>query len=276
MRYALRRETGLPEAARAVLRAPGDTEIWGPAALALATELREPELAREWLRRLLAGDLAAFRASASWPATLSYLVDAAAWLRDADAAARLLPLVEQYAGHNLLASEFLHPLGSADLPRARLLSVLGRPGAHEAFDAALAMDRRMGATLHVAGTLAAYARHTTEHPTPGVDATALAAEARTLADRHGLVRVQRELDELADLDRPRWGLTRREREVLALLGAGRSNRDIAETLVISEYTAANHVRSILMKTDCANRTQAAVLARAQPSMSTRDPLGSTR
>jgi DNA-binding CsgD family transcriptional regulator len=278
MRFALRRETGLPEAARSLLRPPGEGEVWGPAALALATELREPQLTRDWLHSLLATDLADLRASASWPATLTFLVDAAVWLHDVEGAARLLPLVERYAGHNLLASEFLHPLGSADLPRARLLSVLGRPGAEEAFEAALAMDRQMGATLHEAGTLAAYARHVTLHRVVGADAGALAGHARRLADRHGLVRVHRDLDELAGLDRPRWGLTQREQEVLMLLGDGRSNREIAEILFISEYTAANHVRSILMKTHSANRTQAAVLARegAQPSTPTISPVGRTR
>ena len=48
--------------------------------------------------------------------------------------------------------------------------------------------------------------------------------------------------------------------MLLLVAAGLRNRDIAARLVISEYTAANHVRSILMKTGSANRTQAARFA----------------
>jgi DNA-binding NarL/FixJ family response regulator len=59
---------------------------------------------------------------------------------------------------------------------------------------------------------------------------------------------------------PDSGLTGRELEVLGLLAEGASNRQIAERLVISENTAANHVRSILAKTGVANRTQAAILA----------------
>jgi DNA-binding NarL/FixJ family response regulator len=55
-------------------------------------------------------------------------------------------------------------------------------------------------------------------------------------------------------------LTPRELEVLHLLVQGLRNRDIAASLVISDYTAANHVRSILMKTGSANRTQAARFA----------------
>ena len=59
------------------------------------------------------------------------------------------------------------------------------------------------------------------------------------------------------------GLTAREAEVLCLLGSGLSNRRIARALVISENTAANHVRNILMKTGAANRTQAAMYAATQ-------------
>jgi DNA-binding NarL/FixJ family response regulator len=52
-------------------------------------------------------------------------------------------------------------------------------------------------------------------------------------------------------------LTAREAEVLGLVAEGLSNREIAARLFISANTAANHVRSILMKTGTANRTQAA-------------------
>ena len=47
---------------------------------------------------------------------------------------------------------------------------------------------------------------------------------------------------------------------MRLLARGRSNRAIATELSISENTAANHVRSILIKTGAANRTQAAMIA----------------
>ena len=51
-------------------------------------------------------------------------------------------------------------------------------------------------------------------------------------------------------------LSPREREVLALLAAGKTNQDIARVLVISPITARNHVSSILAKLQVANRREA--------------------
>jgi DNA-binding NarL/FixJ family response regulator len=56
------------------------------------------------------------------------------------------------------------------------------------------------------------------------------------------------------------GLTAREREVLALLVEGHTNRRIAATLFISESTAGVHVSNILGKLGVATRTEAATVA----------------
>ncbi|OBK47991.1 LuxR family transcriptional regulator [Mycobacterium sp. 1081908.1] len=63
----------------------------------------------------------------------------------------------------------------------------------------------------------------------------------------------RRADTLSDPD----GLTRREREVLALLAGGRSDTEIAAALHISRKTASHHVSSILTKLRVDNRIQAA-------------------
>ena len=55
-------------------------------------------------------------------------------------------------------------------------------------------------------------------------------------------------------------LTERELEVLLLITRGRSNRDIADHLVISEMTVRAHVSNILSKLHLASRTQAALYA----------------
>ncbi len=57
-----------------------------------------------------------------------------------------------------------------------------------------------------------------------------------------------------------FGLTRRELEVLALVAAGRTNRQIAKSLFISESTAGVHVSNILGKLGVAGRTEAAGIA----------------
>ena len=57
-----------------------------------------------------------------------------------------------------------------------------------------------------------------------------------------------------------FGLTRRERDVLPLLVLGRTNRQIAEALFISENTAGVHVSNILGKLGAATRAEAAGIA----------------
>lgn len=55
-------------------------------------------------------------------------------------------------------------------------------------------------------------------------------------------------------------LSQRELEVLRLLAQGKSNREIADQLIIAELTVRSHVSNILGKLHLANRTQAALYA----------------
>ncbi|TLM73635.1 MAG: response regulator transcription factor [Actinobacteria bacterium] len=63
-----------------------------------------------------------------------------------------------------------------------------------------------------------------------------------------------------DAPDPAEGLSARELEVLRLMAAGRSNRDIGAALWISETTVKTHVSHILRKLGAADRTQAVVAA----------------
>ena len=99
------------------------------------------------------------------------------------------------------------------------------------------------------------------------------ARAAPLADRLGAGPLREQIVSLARRARlslpiepaeaPRQGilsLTARETEVLRLVAAGRSNRDIAAELFISGKTASVHVSNIMAKLGAASRTEAAAIA----------------
>jgi DNA-binding NarL/FixJ family response regulator len=56
------------------------------------------------------------------------------------------------------------------------------------------------------------------------------------------------------------GLTHREAEVLRLVAAGRTNREVAAELLISEHTVARHVQNIFAKLDLPSRAAATAFA----------------
>lgn len=68
-----------------------------------------------------------------------------------------------------------------------------------------------------------------------------------------------ERDLMRDKDKTKE-LTRREIEVLKMIAAGSSNKEIASVLNISERTVKNHISNIFKKIDVSDRTQAAVFA----------------
>ncbi|MGH9136937.1 MAG: response regulator transcription factor, partial [Acidimicrobiales bacterium] len=56
------------------------------------------------------------------------------------------------------------------------------------------------------------------------------------------------------------GLSTREVEVLALVAAGHTNREIAAALIVSEHTVARHIQNIFTKLGVSTRTAAAAMA----------------
>ncbi|TMD30960.1 MAG: response regulator transcription factor, partial [Chloroflexi bacterium] len=111
------------------------------------------------------------------------------------------------------------------------------------------------------------------------EAAKVLAEARGIADGLGAAPLRDDIDGLARRARltleakvgpeakaqetppaDPFGLTSREREVLALVAAGHTNKRIAETLFISESTAGVHVSNILGKLGVTSRTEAAAVA----------------
>jgi ATP/maltotriose-dependent transcriptional regulator MalT len=95
------------------------------------------------------------------------------------------------------------------------------------------------------------------------DAAAMELEAaRGVFETLGAAPDLRDVDSLLGTAAARdsYGLTPRELEVLRLVAAGRSNREIAEALVISEHTVARHVQNIFAKLRVPSRTAAVAFA----------------
>jgi two-component system, NarL family, response regulator LiaR len=104
-----------------------------------------------------------------------------------------------------------------------------------------------------------------------IEAVRTAASGGSLLDpgvaAHLLERVKRE-----PADGPLRMLSPREREVLGNLARGRSNREIARTLSLSEETIKSHVSNILTKLELQDRTQAAIFGLQQGLVSLKDAL----
>lgn len=62
---------------------------------------------------------------------------------------------------------------------------------------------------------------------------------------------------------PRTALSPREKEILALVADGKSNKEIATVLALAENTVKNHVKNVLENLHLENRVQAAVFALSQ-------------
>ncbi len=103
------------------------------------------------------------------------------------------------------------------------------------------------------------------------DADSLVAAVRLVARGDGIVApsVTRRLITAFAATRPPTDaagldqLTARERDVLACLGAGMSNMEIASALAMAEATAKTHISRILAKLGLRSRVQAAILAQEQ-------------
>ncbi len=262
--FSVRREQGrLAELAPVIRILAGDGARqgpWRPGLVALLADLGMESEARRELTRAVADGLDPFRESL-WLGALAYLTDACSALRDESAAAVLYPQLEPFGGGNVMIGHLVSCYGAADRYLGMLAATLGESERAEAhFERAMELNRSMGALTWLAHTAYEYARFLLSERR-GADA--LLGEAATLAERIGmptlLARI-RALGSPAPAALLPGGLSPREAQILGLVAQGLSNRQLGATLSISEHTAANHIRSILRKTGCANRTEAASFA----------------
>jgi DNA-binding CsgD family transcriptional regulator len=266
--FGVRREQGrLAELAPAVRILAGGAERegpWQPGLVAVLAELGMEREARRELGRLASAGLDGFRESL-WLAALAYLADACAALGDEAMAALVYPELEPLAGANVMIGHLVACYGSADRYLGMLAATLGEAErAEQHFERAVELNRETGASTWLAHTAYEYGRFLHGRGRGSRErAEALLGEAAGLAERIGMEGLLAKVRALgvpaADAGLPA-GLSPREAQILALVARGLSNREIGEELTISEHTAANHIRSILRKTDCANRTEAASYA----------------
>jgi DNA-binding CsgD family transcriptional regulator len=219
----------------------------------------------------------------NWLYTVMYLAEACALLRDTRRSAVLYDLLAPFASRNVVQSRPRTAMyGSAARYLGLLAATLGRwdDAAHHLEDA-LTMNARMSSRLYEALTahdLAAMlirrerARNGRARVTSAdiqralelVDhGTALAAEVSVPNLAQRLLALWNEAHEQtvpltgAALRPARPdGLTAREVEVLALLAAGRTNRAIAEELVLSLTTVQRHIANIYTKINAHGRAEA--------------------
>lgn len=267
--FGVQRELGrLAELAPVVRILAGDEARegpWQPGLVALLAELGMESEARRELSRLVADGLDPFRESL-WLAALAYLADAAAALGDEEVAALVYPELEPLGGANVMIGHLVACYGAGDRYLGMLATTLGEwERAEEHFERGMELNRRMGAATWLAHTAYEYARLILARP--GGDrgrADALLGEAVRLAESIGMPGLLDRIGALgstaAAVDVLPDGLSPREVQMIALVAQGLSNRQVGAALSISEHTAANHMRSILRKTGCANRTEAASYA----------------
>jgi DNA-binding CsgD family transcriptional regulator/tetratricopeptide (TPR) repeat protein len=251
----LRREGDL-EGARAVVEAAvplleDDTvRVARLAALGARVEADAAERARDLGRATDAGD-AATRAA-----------------RHAEAAERAVgprtPVERAFAAEAAAHAARARGEDATDRLREAIASfqALGRPHPVAALRLILAECVLRGGDRDAAAELAGEAAQATA----AMGAHWLAGEARSFLVRARLpLPAGCDQDELAAVAAPEseadpFGLTPREREVLAMVAEGATNREIGERLFMAEKTASVHVSRILAKLDVRSRTEAAAVA----------------
>ena len=272
--FTLRREQGslreLGPMVAAFVRQNAEATTWRPGLALLYVELGDLDAARAVFADLAADDFDSLPRDGRWATCIMYLAEVCTALGDAVRASVLYRLFLPWMGRNIVIGGGTGCWGSSDRFLGLLATVEGRwTDAERHFTEALAMNERIGALASLAHVHRDLANLLIARGYPGDQARASTHlnEAAERAAALGLTalnsRVAATRARLLD-PMPRHAspdnLTARELEVLRLLAIGRGNADIGIVLEIGQSTVATHVHNILVKTGCANRTEAAAYA----------------
>jgi DNA-binding CsgD family transcriptional regulator len=268
--FTLRRDQGRLAAFQPVistfLRQQSAASVWRPGLALIYLELGQWDEARAEFDRLAADDFTAMPRDGRWLYCMVYLSEICAALVDTARAAVLYRLLSPYTGRNIVLGAGIACGGSADRYLGLLCAAMGHwSEAQRHFEEALAINGRIGARVPLAYTQYDYsvmllARGDARDRERATALLRVSLEsAREIGMRALEERVAKRLESLSGAATTD-NLTAREAEVLRLIAIGRSNADIALALSISLNTVATHVRNILAKTGCVNRTEAAAHA----------------
>jgi DNA-binding CsgD family transcriptional regulator/tetratricopeptide (TPR) repeat protein len=272
--FTLRREQGrlrdlAPLVSQFVQMNP-QASTWRPGLAVTYAELGFEDRARAEFEALAVEDFAGIPRDALWVTCVGYLADVCTFLGDANRAPTLYSFLEPYDGHNLVAGPHVACYGAAARNLGMLAATMQRwDDAERHFESAVEMNSRQRARPWLAHTQYEYAVMLLARKRPadralavkrleGALATSLELGMQALTER--IERLRQPAQGAPGKPRFPAGLSAREVEVLRLLAAGNGNREIAALLFVSPNTVANHVRSILTKTNTGNRTQAAAFA----------------
>jgi len=272
--FSLRREQGrlreLGPMVAMFMRQNGSTTTWRPGLALLYVELGDLTAAGAVFADLAADDFASLPRDGRWSTCIAYLAEVCVALGDAARAPVLFRLLLPWAGRNIVMGGGTECWGSSD----RFLGLLAATAGHwidaeRHFAEALAMNERVEALAPLAHTHHDFADMLLRRGYPGDMARASRhlREAGERAAALGLIALAEKVAASREhLTHPALkpvvpdNLTSRELEVLRLLAIGRGNADIGLVLEIGQSTVATHVHNILVKTGCANRTEAAAYA----------------
>ena len=223
--FGVRREQGRLAELAPVIRvlAAGDRGggAWRPGLAAMLAELAMEEQVRGELDRVQAEGLDPLR-EGLWLASLTYLADAASAVAHQGVASLVYPLLAPLAGRNVMIGHGVACYGAADRYLGMLAATLGdTDDAASHFEAALHLNRQMGADTWLAHTAYEYGRMLLAHGDSD-RGQQLLAEAALLAETVGMPTLLARVRTLAPVSSPPLpdGLSIRELDVLRLMARG--------------------------------------------------------
>lgn len=224
----------------------------------------DPDEAARMARRLT-GEAQAWPMDGRWLVTVAMLGNVVADVHDRECAERLYPMLEPFAdlsitgGAGTVACE-----GAVSRVLGRLATTCGRFAVAERhLDDAIAFEERMGARpvaamsrMYLAQVL--QSRGGVQNLAAATRSARTALAAMQTMDMPGRTAQCRTIIAAIDTDTAgRTALTPREREIVALVAEGLTNRRIAEQLFVSERTVETHVTHVLGKIGASTRTDIA-------------------